>query len=155
MSKSIRRSSSLVVILTSAVRIVGIPISADIDLHDKEFQSSRCSGEGTSDVDTPLVEWPWRGDGCELLLWMAQDWSMYLAIIAFLYHVACVAVHGGPVVPRPSDASEPWLQERTSIEDTISKFESLRRAAYSPGILLFMRERALAYEIDERGHPRR
>ncbi|GJT73749.1 hypothetical protein Tco_1033035 [Tanacetum coccineum] len=45
--------------------------------------------------------------------------------------------------------------ERTSIEDTISKFESLRRAAYSPGILLFMRERALAYEFNDRGHPRR
>ncbi|GJY82736.1 hypothetical protein Tco_0496112 [Tanacetum coccineum] len=48
-----------------------------------------------------------------------------------------------------------WLKERTSIEDTISKFESLRRAAYSPGILLFMRERALAYEFNDRGHPRR
>ncbi|GJT67502.1 hypothetical protein Tco_1018982 [Tanacetum coccineum] len=51
--------------------------------------------------------------------------------------------------------SETYSNERTSIEDTISKFESLRRAAYSPGILLFMRERALAYEFDERGHPRR
>ncbi|GJR30018.1 retrovirus-related pol polyprotein from transposon TNT 1-94 [Tanacetum coccineum] len=28
--------------------------------HDKEFQSSRCNGEGASDVDTPLVEWPWK-----------------------------------------------------------------------------------------------
>ncbi|GJS30893.1 hypothetical protein Tco_0491513 [Tanacetum coccineum] len=48
----------------------------------------------------------------------------------------------------------PVLGLRTSIEDTISKFKSMRGTAYAPGILLLMRERALAYEFGDGGHPR-
>ncbi|GJS50060.1 hypothetical protein Tco_0600181 [Tanacetum coccineum] len=84
---------------------------------------SRATGK-TSDVDSNCGMAMVRLMGVAPVV-VGAGLSMYLAIIAFFYHVLRVGVPGGPVVPRR---------------------KALASTARGPG------KRALAYEFDERGH---
>ncbi|GJU14958.1 hypothetical protein Tco_0458795 [Tanacetum coccineum] len=55
------------------------------------------------------------------------------------------------VLPELGSDARSLVVVRTSIEDTISKFESLRRALFAGILILCSWERALAYESDDRG----
>ncbi|GJR63614.1 hypothetical protein Tco_1505776 [Tanacetum coccineum] len=118
----------------------------------------RCKqGSGPALSTTPLVAMsigevmagvPSPPTSCTLARWL-RDWSVVTCI-----HLLSL------IMSRTSRAMVRRIGTQVCRIEHIdrghhSKFESLRRAAYSPGILLFMRERALAYEFDDRGHPRR
>ncbi|GJY83451.1 hypothetical protein Tco_0496827, partial [Tanacetum coccineum] len=44
-------------------------------------------------VYPPLIEWPWRRDGGQVLLRISWDGTVYLTVIALPYQVLCIHMH--------------------------------------------------------------